>query len=170
MLRIRIWNFCDCRHDKQAVVAASVCKFTGCDEQMRNSAEDSERYNCWTCVFVFLSEKTHSEKLDELFFLTRGDHSTRFAPTASLEHHASQVESQLDGAEACRHQGDAPRECDHLAEGEGVDSRCEALEDWTRSEEERGQAELRQLLEPQQQPDLRDWSCNSKKPADPSVC
>ena len=62
-----------------------------------------------------------------------GDDSIRFAPDASLEYyHASlaevQVELQVDGAEACHHE-DAPRECDHIGEGGGGDSRCEVLQD-----------------------------------------
>ena len=95
----------------------------------------------------------------ELFFSSRGEHSIRFAPIASLLYYlTSQVEvqvgSQVDGAEPCRHQEDASRECDNLGEGEGGDSRSEALQDSTRCEEEREQVDPRQLREPQQQPDL----------------
>ena len=65
-------------------------------------------------------------------FSSRSDHSISFVPFAPVEYQqASQVEvqgeSQVDGLEACRHQEDAPRECDHLGQGEGGDSRCEAF-------------------------------------------
>ena len=95
----------------------------------------------------------------ELFFSSRGEHSIRIAQIASLLYYlTSQVEvqvgSKVDGAEPCRHQEDAPRECDNLGEGDDGDSRCDALQDSTRCEEERGQVDPRHLLVPQQQPDL----------------
>ena len=68
----------------------------------------------------------------------------------------AQGESQVDGAEAClcRHQEDVHPECDQLGEGGGGVSRREALQDSARCQEERGQGDLREHREPQQQPDL----------------
>ena len=79
--------------------------------------------------FVCLFSIFQSAWFVELFFVKGRSQHAPFAPLDN--YHASQVEvqseSQVDGPEACRHQEDAPRECDHLGQGEGGDSRCEAF-------------------------------------------
>ena len=121
-------------------MAGSLCKSEGCDEHIHTSAAVSERCNYWVRVFVFQFFSLHGS-LD--CFSSRCDHSTRFAPNASV---ASQVddpaEPQVDGGKGCRDQEDASRECDHLGEREGGDSRCEVLQDSTRREKKRGGSDL----------------------------
>ena len=100
------------------VVASSLFKSEGCDELLRTSVAVSGRCNCWVRMFVFQFSNPHGSWNG---FSSRGDHSIRFAPIASLEgYHASQAEvrvvSQVTDAEACRHQEDAPRESDHRGE------------------------------------------------------
>ena len=41
------------------VVASSLCTSEWCHEIMRTSATDSERCNCWVCVFVFNVSNLH---------------------------------------------------------------------------------------------------------------
>ena len=137
------------------VVASSLCTSEWCHEIVRTSATVSERCNCWVCVLSMFPICMGRR----IVFSSRGEHSIRIAQIASLLYYiTSQVEgqvgSQVDGAEPCRHQEDASRECDNLGEGDDGDSRCEALQDSTRCEEERGQVDPRHLLVPQQQPDL----------------